>query len=149
MKPADSILTFALVPLRIRIINAVIALCIAAACLQVYSESLQVPVIGLILLCISIGAAGLIDCWQFDYRLRKAEYRMGFLFPLHKVQYGFDEFEGAGTERFTKGFRALQYAKCILYLKNGSKKTITVFPVARNTELLKRWEALTELFPAD
>ena len=75
MKPADSILTFALVPLRIRIINAVIALCIAAACLQVYSESLQVPVIGLILLCISIGAAGLIDCWQFAW---------GFYFPYTK-----------------------------------------------------------------
>lgn len=147
MKNAGNVLTFALVPLRIRIINAVIALCIAVACLQVYEESQHLPVIGLILLCISIGAACLIDYWQFDCKLRKAEYRMGFLFPLYKVKYGFDEFESAGTERFTKGFRAIQYAKCILYLKNGSKKTIAVFPIARNTELLKRWEALAELLP--
>ena len=120
-------------------------LCISAAAVQTYVERQQLPILGIVLSCLSLFVVCYVDRWSFDCTKKTIEYRVGLIFLALRKQYLFFDIEKAETERFIKGLFKTEFIKCVLYLRTGEKKTIAIFP-ARNKALERQWETLTTVF---
>ena len=120
-------------------------LCISAAAVQTYVERQQLPILGIVLSCLSLFVVCYVDRWSFDCTKKTIEYRVGLIFLALRKQYLFSDIEKAETERFIKGLFKTEFIKCVLYLRTGEKKTIAIFP-ARNKALERQWETLTTVF---
>ena len=139
------IFTFSLLSSGTRIWYAVMSLCIIAAAVLMYIERHRLPVLGIVLGCLSLFVLCYVDRWRFNCQEKTIEYRVGLIFlALHK-QYSFSDIEKAETERFIKGLLKTEFIKCVLCLRTGEKKTIAIFP-AHNKTLEQHWEILTAVF---
>ena len=143
-KNQSDIFAFSLLSPGIRVKYAVMLLCIGAASILMYSERHQLPVLGIILGCFSLFVLCYVDRWHFNCTEQSVEYRVGLIFLALRKHYSFSDIEKAETERFIKGMFKTEFIKCVLCLRTGEKKTVAIFP-ARNKELERQWETLTEV----
>ena len=120
-------------------------LCISAAAVQTYVERQQLPILGIVLSCLSLFVVCYVDRWRFNCTKKTIEYRVGLIFLALRKQYLFSDIEKAETERFIKGLFKTEFIKCVLYLRTGEKKTVAIFP-ARNKALERQWDILTTVF---
>jgi len=144
-KNRSNIFTFSLLSPGTRVGYAVMLLCISTASVLMYSERHQLPILGIILGCFSLFVLCYIDQWSFDCTEQTVEYRVGLIVFASRKQYLFSDIEKAETERFIKGMFKTEFIKCILCLRTGEKKTVTLFP-AHNKTLEQQWETLTAFF---
>ena len=119
-------------------------LCIGAASVLMYIERQQLPVMGIALGCFSLFVLCYVDRWRFNCTEKTVECRVGLIFLALRKQYSFSDIEETETERFIKGLLKTEFIKCVLCLRTGEKKTVAIFP-ARNKELERQWETLTEI----
>jgi hypothetical protein len=144
-KDRNGIFTFSLLSPGTRVGYVLMLLCISAAAVQTYVERQQLPILGIVLSCLSLFVVCYVDRWSFDCTKKTIEYRVGLIFLALRKQYLFSDIEKAETERFIKGLFKTEFIKCVLYLRTGEKKTIAIFP-ARNKALERQWETLTTVF---
>ena len=137
--------TFSLLSSGTRVGYAVMLLCISAAAVQTYVERQQLPILGIVLSCLSLFVVCYVDRWSFDCTEQTVEYRVGLIVFALRKQYLFSDIEKAETERFIKGMFKTEFIKCVLYLRTGEKKTVAIFP-ARNKTLERQWDILTTVF---
>ena len=137
--------TFSLLSFGTRTGYAVMLLCIVAASALMYSERRQLPILGIVLSCLSLFVVCYVDRWSFDCTKKTIEYRVGLIFLALRKQYLFSDIEKAETERFIKGLFKTEFIKCVLYLRTGEKKTVAIFP-ARNKVLERQWKTLSAFF---
>ena len=144
-KDRNGIFTFSLLSFGTRVGYAVMLLCISAAAVQTYVERQQLPILGIVLSCLSLFVVCYVDRWSFDCTEQTVEYRVGLIVFALRKQYLFSDIEKAETERFIKGMFKTEFIKCVLYLRTGEKKTVAIFP-ARNKTLERQWDILTTVF---
>ena len=139
------VLCFPLFSNIVRIGYGLMLLSITAASCLVYAEHRYIPVLGILFGGFSLFVLCYVDRWRFNCTAKTAEYSIGFAFFTVTKHYAFSDIEKAETEYFTKGFFKTQFARCLLCLRTGEKKTVAVFPVRRSKRLEQRWQRLTSL----
>ena len=144
-KDRNGIFTFSLLSPGTRVGYVLMLLCISAAAVQTYVERQQLPILGIVLSCLSLFVVCYVDRWRFNCTKKTIEYRVGLIFLALRKQYLFSDIEKAETERFIKGLFKTEFIKCVLYLRTGEKKTVAIFP-ARNKALERQWDILTTVF---
>lgn len=148
-KTDDTIISFSLLSVPVRIGYGIMAAVIIAASMLVYAEQHRIPFWGTALGLFSLVALCYKDRWYFNCTAKTAEYSIGLVFFAYTKCYTFSDIEKAETDYFTKGFRKHAYIKCRLCFKTGEQKTVAVFPVQRNKGLVRQWETLAAFFSAE
>ena len=144
-KDRNGIFTFSLLSPGTRVGYVLMLLCISAAAVQTYVERQQLPILGIVLSCLSLFVVCYVDRWSLDCTEQTVEYRVGLIFLALRKQYLFSDIEKAETERFIKGLFKTEFIKCMLCLRTGEKKTVAIFP-ARNKALERQWKTLSAFF---